>query len=80
MTTGGERLFIQPELLRPQTSLFAAGFLGGDFLKAVLDHLIHFREPDPEDLGQDLLGRLELQGLGIHPKSAMHHSSLLWPY
>ena len=41
---------------------------------AAPDHLLNLREPDLEDLSQDLLGRLELQGLWI----AMHHGPLLW--
>jgi hypothetical protein len=47
-------LNVQPELPRPTPVLFARSL-------NVLDHFIHVRDPDPEDLGQDLLGRLELQ-------------------
>jgi len=71
--------FLQPELLRPQPFFFSAHIIIVRSLKTVLDHLIHVREPDPEDLRQDLLGHLELHGLWLHPRCAMHHSSLLWP-
>jgi hypothetical protein len=37
--------------------------LGACFLKTILDHLIHIQDPDLEDLGQDLWGRLQLNGL-----------------
>jgi len=79
MKTGGKRLLIQPELLRPQAIPFAAGFLSVDFFKTILDHLIHFREPDPKNLGQDFLSHLEFQLRWIHPRSAIHHDPLLWP-
>ena len=65
----------QPELCRPQLFFFRDYTLKASGFKAVPDHLINLRDPDPEDLRQDLLGRLELQGLWI----AMHHSHLLWP-
>jgi hypothetical protein len=49
-----------PKLPRPRAiSFFGTPSISG--LKPALDHLIHLREPDPEDLRQDLLGRLEFQ-------------------
>ncbi len=73
-----EIVAIEPELPRPKPILFAASFIMS--LKTVLDHLFHIRNPDLEDLGQNLLGRLQLQNLEISPRSAMLYSSLLWPH
>lgn len=52
-------------------------------LKTIPDHLINLRDTDPEDLGQDLLGRLQLQDLNgdeinrqdrliLRPSHALH--------
>jgi hypothetical protein len=65
----------QTEICRPQPFFFRDYTPRANGFKTILDHLIHLREPDLEDLSQDLLGRLELQGLWI----AMHHGPLLWP-
>lgn len=37
--------------------------------------------PDPENLGLDLLSRLQLHGLWIHPRSGNNHLPLatFWP-
>ena len=74
------RHLFQTELCRPQAFFFRDNAPRAGGFKAILDHLIHLRYPDPEDLSQDLLGHLEFQRLGIHPRSAMYHSSLLWTY
>lgn len=51
-------LSFHPKLLRPQLIPSGAPLISG--LEAVLDHLIHLREPDPKDLRQDLPGRIQL--------------------
>jgi len=34
------------------------------FLKSIPNHLLHLSDPDPKDLRQDLLGRLQLLAFG----------------
>jgi len=38
-------------------------------LASLLEHLLHLRDPNAEDLREDLHGSLELQDLGVHPRN-----------
>lgn len=63
----------QAELLRPQVMFFRSHRTSILSFEATPYHLIDLREPDPEDLCQDLFGSLQLHSLQITV-----HYLILW--